>query len=54
MKNSVVDIVNPIEIKPAHRISYGNFYFLPKTIVAEVSEGIIYDWSKEKHIIDHL
>ena len=52
MKNSVVDIVSPLQIQEAHKLSYGNFYFLSRTIVAEISEGIIYDWSKGKHIID--
>ncbi|MCM8570108.1 hypothetical protein NE848_12015 [Gramella jeungdoensis] len=52
MKKSVVDIVPYDQIKKIHSLDYGNFFFLENAIVAEVAEGITYDWSKGKKIID--
>ncbi|MCG9972362.1 hypothetical protein [Christiangramia crocea] len=52
IKKSVVDIVSRKQIKEVHKLGYGNFFFLEGVIVAEVNEGITYDWPKGKNIID--
>lgn len=52
MKRSVLDIIHPLQIRQIHRLEFGNFFFLQNTIIAEISEGIVYDWSKGKQVID--
>ncbi|TBW29199.1 hypothetical protein [Gramella sp. KN1008] len=46
MKKSVLDIVPYDQITKIHHLEFGNFYFLDNIIIAEVFEGVVYDWSK--------
>ncbi|MDX1544429.1 MAG: hypothetical protein R3214_10825 [Christiangramia sp.] len=51
-KKSVLEIVPRIQITKIHDLSFGKFFFLENIIISEVTEGISFDWSKGKQIID--
>lgn len=51
-KNSVINILPEDGVKEIHHLDFGNVFFLDRTIVTELKEGITYDWEKGKQIIN--